>query len=359
MIAHIDMDAFFASVELIDRPDLRGLPVVIGPTDPDFRGVVMTATYEARRFGIRSGMPMVSARRLCRELVVLPTSRDKYRARSEEVMAILAGFSAVIEQAGLDEAYLDLSDSPAPKARARQIRHEVRRATGLTCSIGLAPNRLIAKIASDLNKPDGICALPRSRFLEVVGGKPARTIPGVGPKTEERLRAAGIETVADLAGAPEDRLKVVMGPNQAVGLLRRANGHGSSAVVAERERKSESRERTFHADEERPEVMREVIADLGRAVADHLREQDLPGRTVTLKIRLAPFRTFTRSRTLSGSTFEATSIVEAAIALFEAFERDGPVRLLGVGVSNLDHPEKGDPLPAGEDPGGPQQLALV
>ncbi len=360
-IAHVDMDAFYVSVELLRRPELRGKPVIVGPLDPSFRGVVMTASYEARRFGVHSALPMSIARRRCPQAVVIPRDMDSYRAASAEVMAVIHGFSDVVEVLGLDEAYVDLTDCPAPKTRARQLKREVLARTGLTCSIGLGPNRLIAKIASDLDKPDGLCVVPRKRFLELVGEKPARILPGIGPRTEERLQRAGIRTVSQLAAAEPASLAAALGPNHAEGLRRRASGHASAAVAVERERKSESRERTFHVDEEDPARMRSEIGEMARAVAEHLAEQGITGRTVTLKIRLAPFRTFTRSRTLPEATADPARVSAAALELFEAFERDAAVRLLGVGVSNLLRDDE-DPAPAPRsEPAaetGPEQLAL-
>ncbi|MFN8151865.1 MAG: DNA polymerase IV [Solirubrobacterales bacterium] len=341
-IAHVDMDAFYCSVELLRRPELRGKPVIVGPLDPNFRGVVMTASYEARRFGVHSALPMAVARRRCPQAVVIPRDMESYKAASHQVMEVIAGFSDTVEVVGLDEAYVDLTDSPAPKTRARQLKREVLARTGLTCSIGVGPNRLIAKIASDLDKPDGLCVMPRERFLELVGERPARLLPGVGPRTEERLRGAGIETVAQLAAADEDRLAAAVGRNHAPGLRRRAAGYGSAQVAVERERKSESRERTFMVDESDPAVMADAVGRMAREVAEHLGQQGISGRTVTLKIRLAPFRTFTRSRTLTEPTADPAAVAAAALALLEAFERDAPVRLLGVGVSNL--------VRAGEDP---------
>jgi DNA polymerase IV len=362
-VAHIDMDAFYVSVELLRRPELRGTPVIVGPLDPNSRGVVMTASYEARKFGVHSALPIVTARRRCPQATIIPRDMAAYREASDKVMATLHQFSDLVEIVGMDEAYVDLSESPAPKTRARQLKREVLSETGLTCSIGLGPNRLIAKIASDLDKPDGLCVLPRERFLEVIGDREARIIPGVGPKTAERLSRAGIRTVAELAAADEERLSGLLGPNHAGGLRRRAAGFGSAEVAVERVRKSESRERTFAVDETDPDLMRSELEEMARAVAEHLAEQSIRGRTVTLKIRLAPFRTFTRSRTLPEPTDDPKVVAAAAIELFDAFERDAAVRLLGVGLSNLEHPEKEKgPVPAappeGSDGTGPEQLLL-
>lgn len=339
-IAHVDMDAFFVSCELLRRPDLRGKPVVVGPSGN--RGVVAAASYEARRFDVHSALPISIARRRCPGLITLPGDRDLYRRGSRAVMGVLEQFSDKVEVLGLDEAFVDLSGSPAPKARARQIRQGILERTRLTCSIGIGPNRIVAKIASDLEKPDGICVLSREHFLEVIGDRPARIIPGVGPKTSQRLAAAGITTVAELAAGSEAALEGRLGPSHGGGLRRRALGYGGTEVALERVRKSESRERTFGVDETDEGVMRKTIERMASAVADHLREQAITGRTVTLKIRLAPFRTFTRARTLGEQTNDSATIVATALAVFDDFERDAAVRLLGVGVSNLVHPD-GEP----------------
>ncbi len=345
-IAHVDMDAFFVSCELLRRPHLRGLPVAVGPRSD--RGVVTAASYEARRFGVHSALPISVARRRCPQLIVVPPDRDLYRRGSRAVMGVLGEFSDTVEVLGLDEAYIDLSDSPAPKTRARQLKWRIRERTRLACSIGLGPNRLIAKIASDLDKPDGLCVLPRERFLAVCGERPARIIPGVGPKTEERLAAAGIRTVAELAKADPELLERTLGPSHGASLARRAHGYGSAAVALDRVRKSESRERTFETDQTDEALMRETITVMARSVTENLAGKGISGRTVNLKIRLSPFRTFTRARSLSEHTDEPERVIAAALELFEEFERDAPVRLLGVGVSNLRHPDVPPPDEDGE-----------
>jgi DNA polymerase-4 len=361
-IAHVDMDAFFVSCELLRRPGLRGEPVAVGPSGN--RGVVTAASYEARPYGVHSALPISVARRRCPQLIVLPVDRSLYGRGSRAVMSVLREFSEKVEVLGLDEAYVDLSGSPAPKARARELKLRIGERTRLGCSIGIGPNRLIAKIASDLDKPDGLCVLPRERFLEVVGYRSARIIPGVGPKTEERLERSGISTVSDLATADPELLEAALGPRTGAGLRRRAQGYGGSEIALGRTRKSESRERTFSVDETNVVTMLESVEGMARSVADHLGEQGIQGRTVTLKIRLAPFRTFTRSRTLPDATDDPALVAATARALFEDFERDAPVRLLGVGVSGLLHPpdEEGpDPSPAADaDPegAGPVQLPL-
>ena len=195
------MDAFFVSVELLRRPELRGKPVVVATgTDAAARGVVMAASYEARRYGVHSALPLAIAHRRCPQATLIPRDFALYQRASRKVMDVLGRFSDLVEVAGLDEAYLDLSECPAPKARARQLKHEMRAETRLVCSVGLAPNKLLAKIASDLEKPDGLCVLEPDGLLDAVGERPATLIPGVGPRTAERLAQLGVRTVADAGG---------------------------------------------------------------------------------------------------------------------------------------------------------------
>jgi DNA polymerase-4 len=350
-IAHVDMDAFFASVELLRRPELRGKPVVVA--NDRSRAVVAAASYTARRYGVRSAMPLVTAKRLCPELVTVPGDMDHYREVSAQVMEILGHYSDRVEVAGLDEAYLDLSPSPAPRTRARALKNEVKQRTGLTCSIGLAPNKLIAKIASDLDKPDGFCQLSQEEFLPRIGDRPARLIPGVGPKTAERLSAAGIETVFELATASDELLARALGPNGPA-LALRAQGRDDRDIEVERERKSESREVTFPSDVTSRDELERVLERLAGRVANSLAGKAIAGRTITLKLRLAPFRTFTRSRTLPRPTNEAAAIAGTAKELLRAFDPADPVRLIGVGVSSL-APVGAD---AKEPPGGPVQARL-
>lgn len=347
-IAHVDMDAFFASVELLRRPELRGKPMVIAYDRS--RAVVAAASYPARRYGIHSAMPLVSARRLCRDLIVIPGDMKLYREVSAQVMSILAGYSDRIEPAGLDEAYLDLSDSPTPKARARALKNEIRNETGLACSVGLAPNKLIAKIASDLDKPDGFCFLRQEDFLATVGARPARLIPGVGPKTAERLSRIGIETVSQLAGADPEALIAALGPNGPA-LAERAQGRDRGRVEPDRKRKSESREVTFNSDVTDSGELERALHRLAGEVAGGLATKGLAGRTVTLKLRLAPFRTFTRSRTLLNPTNRPEIVARVGCELLHAFAPAAPVRLIGIGLSSLS--------PVGDDGSAPgEQVAL-
>jgi DNA polymerase-4 len=333
VIAHVDMDAFYVSIELLRHPELRGRPVVVAYDGP--RGVVTTASYEARKYGVHSALPMVTARRRCPQLTVLPVDMQLYRRGSKKVMETLREFSDEVEVVGLDEAYVGLSSSPVPQSRAQEIKRRIREATHLVCSIGLAPNKLMAKIASDLDKPDGFFVLDRDNWLPVVGGKPAKLLPGVGARTSERLTELGIETVAELAAADPRLLEGVFGPKHGRGLRQRANGMGSERLTMERVRKSESRETTFPADVTDRDRLAETVDRLARSVCRSLASHGHRGRTVTLKIRLRPFKTYTRSRTLSEHTCDADLVARTALELLERFDPEAPVRLVGVGVAGL------------------------
>jgi len=333
VIAHVDMDAFYVSIEMLRHPGLRGKPVVVAYDGP--RGVVTTASYEARRYGVHSALPMVTARRRCPDLTVLPVDMQLYRRGSTKVMETLREFSDTVEVVGMDEAYVDLSGSPVPQSRAHEIKRRIRETTHLVCSIGLAPNKLMAKIASDLDKPDGFFILTDENWLDVVGAKPASLIPGVGARTAEKLRRVGITTVAELATADPGLLQRAFGPRNGGGLRARANGVGSERLTLERVRKSESRETTFPHDVTDRDVLVESVERLARSVCKSLGSHDRAGRTVTLKIRLRPFKTYTRSRTLESPTCDPEVVVPTALALLERFDPQVPVRLVGVGVAGL------------------------
>ena len=341
MIAHVDMDAFYVSIELLRHRELRGKPVVVAYDGP--RGVVTTASYEARKYGVHSALPMVTARRRCPDLIVLPVDMQLYRRGSSKVMETLREFSDQVEVVGLDEAYVDLSSSPVPRSRANEIKRKIREATRLNCSIGLAPNKLMAKIASDLDKPDGFFVLDHDNWLSVVGEKPASLIPGIGSRTYEKLRAIGIETVGQLAEADPQLLAGQFGPNQGQGLRQRANGVGSTDLNREVKRRSESRETTFPEDVTDRELLTEKVDQLARSVCKSLASNGRRGRTVTLKIRLRPFKTYTRSRTLEKHTSDEELVARTAQELLERFDPQAPVRLVGVGVAGLTSQEARQP----------------
>jgi DNA polymerase-4 len=333
VIAHVDMDAFYVSIEMLRHPELRGKPVVVAYDGP--RGVVTTASYAARKYGVHSALPMVTARRRCPELTVLPVDMQLYKRGSVKVMETLREFSDEVEVVGMDEAYVDLSGSPVPQSRAHEIKRRIKEVTHLVCSIGLAPNKLMAKIASDLDKPDGFFVLDHDNWLETVGDKPASLLPGVGPKTFERLRASGVETVAQLAEADEQTLRHGFGPNHGGGLRARANGIGSTRLNEDTVRKSESRETTFPEDVTDREFLHETVERLARSVCDSLAQNKRRGRTVTLKIRLQPFKTYTRSRTLPAHTCDPEQVIATARGLLDRFDPQRPVRLVGVGLAGL------------------------
>jgi DNA polymerase IV len=331
------MDAFFVAVELRRRPELRGRPVVVATgTDPGARGVVMAASYEARKFGVHSALPLATAHRRCPEMVLIPRDMEHYREVSGRVMAVMREEVERVEVVGLDEAYLDLGGSPFPKSDCRRLKHRIREETGLVCSIGLAPNKLLAKIASDLDKPDGFYVLTPEKMLDAVGDRPASLIPGVGPKTAERLRAAGVRTVHDLALAGPELLSRTVGPRLGAELRARANGIDDRTVETEREPKSESAETTFAQDVSDPELVYETLERLAARVCEGLGRSGYRGRTVTVKVRLRPFRTFTRSQTLETPTRDAVVVAPLARELFGRVELDAPVRLVGVGLSGLE-----------------------
>ena len=349
MIAHVDMDAFYVSIEMLRHPELRGKPVVVAYDGP--RGVVTTASYMARKYGVHSALPMVTARRRCPDLTVLPVDMQLYKRGSVKVMETLREFSDEVEVVGLDEAYVDLSGSPVPQSRAHEIKRRIREATYLVCSIGLAPNKLLAKIASDLDKPDGFAVLDHDNWLERVGEKPASLLPGVGPKTFERLRAIGVETVAQLAQTDELTLGRAFGPNHGGGLRARANGIGSTRLNDDRVRKSESRETTFPEDVTDRRFLHETVERLARSVCESLAQNKRRGRTVTLKIRLQPFKTYTRSCTLPSHTCDPDQVVATARELLDVFDPQRPVRLVGVGLAGLAEDEAPQHQP-GPEPSG-------
>lgn len=357
VIAHVDMDAFYVSIELLRRPELRGKPIVVAHDGP--RGVVTTASYEARRFGVHSALPMVTARRRCPDLTVVPVDMQLYRRGSAKVMQTLREFSDRVEVVGLDEAYVDLSSSPVPQSRAREIKRRVREETKLVCSIGLAPNKLMAKIASDLDKPDGFFVLDEENWLEVVGAKPVLLLPGVGPRTHERLQRIGIETVAQLATADGELLARAFGPNHGAGLRERANGAGSASLETERKRKSESRETTFpHDVSDRSELVA-TLERLAHSLCEGLAAEGNRGRTITMKIRLRPFKTYTRSRTIEAPTRDPHAVVAVANELLERFDPSDPVRLIGVGVAGLERDDPGRAAPADEGDPASEPLTLL
>ena len=347
-IAHLDLDAFYANVELQRRPELRGLPVIVAGSGP--RSVVTTASYEARRFGIGSAMPASQARRLCPAAVVIPPDFEAYRATSRAVMEILREHVELVEQLGLDEAYLDLTGLVAPKAAMRRLVTAIRSRTGMSASIGIGPNKLVAKVASDAEKPAGFVVLTREQACARFAKSPPSLVPGIGPRTAERLTALGITTLSALAATDDAVLADAFGARQGPWLRRRARFEGSADVEPVREAVSESRETTFDYDITDPARLETILADLTTRLCDGLRHHDRRGRTIRIKVRLADFTTVTRARTIPAPTDEAAVIGEVALELLREYAPPGPVRLLGVGVTGF----SGDDAAAASD----DQLAL-
>lgn len=337
-IVHVDMDAFYASVEQRDAPQLRGRPVVVGGS-PTGRGVVAAASYEARRFGIRSAMPAARAQRLCPDVVFVPPDFAKYKAVSAQVFAIFRSVTPLVEPLSLDEAYLDVTDNllqiPSATHVAAHVREQIWRQVGLTASAGVAPVKFVAKIASDLDKPNGLVVVPPHRVLEVIRPLPVTKLWGVGPATATRLDALGVRTIQDLADLGQDKLIDALGKQGHV-LWRMSHGEDPRPVRPSRERKSSSAERTFAQDVLDMDLLEAVLHDHAERVCAALERAGSRGRTVTLKIRYADFETRTRSSTLSEAT-RAPGVVHAvAVQLLgrtDAGQR--PVRLIGLGLSGL------------------------
>jgi DNA polymerase-4 len=334
-IAHLDIDAFYASVELLRRPELRGLPVIVSGSGP--RAVVTTASYEARRFGIGSAMPTSRARRLCPEAILVPPDFTAYREASRAVMARVRAQVERVEVVGLDEAYLDLEGLVAPRAAMRRLVSEIRADTGLDCSVGIGPNRLVAKVASDADKPRGFVCLTREQACERFGSRPPGLVPGIGPKTAERLERMGIGTLAALAAAPLEALVAEFGANHGPDLRRRARFEGSAAITPVRVAVSESRETTFDVDIADPVRLEEILVDLAGQLCERLAAQERRGRTIAIKVRLDDFETVTRARTIAAPTNDPGTVAGVAVSLLREYAPARPVRLLGVRVASFDH----------------------
>lgn len=330
-IAHLDMDAFYVSVELGRRPDLRGRPVVVSGSGP--RAVVTTASYEARKFGVGSAMPASRARRLCPQAVFLAPDFDSYRAVSRTVMELLRAHVEKVEVVGLDEAYLDLDGLVAPKAAMRRLITTIRAETGLTASVGIGPNKLVAKVASDAEKPAGFVMLTREQACARFADASPGLVPGIGPKTVERLHAMGIDTLAALAATEEESLRARFGPNHGRDLLARAMFHGASALTLSREAVSESRETTFDTDLHDRAEQEAVLGRLSGQLCERLKR---PGRTVAIKVRLDDWTTVTRSRTLEKATADGAVVAEVAVDLLRIYAPARAVRLLGVRLAGFD-----------------------
>jgi DNA polymerase IV len=332
--AHIDMDAFYVSVELQHRPELAGKPVVVAGSSP--RAVVTTASYEARRFGIFSATPAERARRLCPQAVFIPPDFDAYRSRSRDVMSVLRAHVERVEVVGLDEAYLDLSGFERPRAAARRIKAAIIEQTGLGCSIGIGPSKLVAKVASDADKPDGFVELSAKEARERFAGSPPGLLPGIGPKTATRLERQGITTLGQLAGASEELLADWFGSRLGPYLRRLARFQDERPIETQHTAKSESRETTFDRDLRGVAELEPELRRLTEQLCSTLAKHDRRGRTIGIKVRYDDFSIVTRARSLSAAVNDFATVWEVAMDLLRRLEPPRPVRLIGVRVAGLD-----------------------
>ncbi|MCJ7425814.1 MAG: DNA polymerase IV [Dehalococcoidales bacterium] len=338
-IMHIDLDAFFVSVEQVADPSLKGKPVVVGGR-PQGRGVVAAASYEARAFGLRSGMPLVTASRLCPQAIFIQGSFPKYRDASEKFMAILADFSPYLEPMGLDEAYLDATGFESLhgsiKQMALKIKQRVKKELGLNASIGIASGKVIAKVASEMSKPDGLLEVAAGKERAFLAPLPIARLPGIGQKTEPKLKSLGIDTIGKLSAMPPKALKSHFGASGEV-LQRFASGIDDREVEPPAAAKSTSRETTFSQDTKDPAMLESTLRYLGERVGADLRQKGKRARCVTLKLRYGDFTTITRRRTLSQSTDSDQAIFETGQGLLKRAltGEKRAVRLIGIGVSEL------------------------
>ncbi len=330
-VLHVDLDQFIAAVEVLRHPELRGRPVVVGGDgDPAKRGVVSTASYEARAFGVHSGLALRTAYRRCPQAVFLPVDRAAYEAASAEVMATLAASGAVVEVAGWDEAFLAV-DTSDPEACARDIQRKVQAATGLACTIGIGENKLQAKLAAGFGKPAGVFRLTHGNWLAVMGDRPTDALWGIGTKTAQRLAGLGISTVAELAATDPRALAGQLGPVTGPWLVQTARGLGTARVEpAPYVPRSHGREVTFQQDLTDWEQVREQVARLARQVAAEIAGQQRLAARIEVKVRYVPFFTRIHGRKLPAATGDADAIEQAALAVLGQFTGRRPVRLVGV-----------------------------
>jgi DNA polymerase IV len=334
----MDMDAFFAAVEEKRHPELKGKPIVIGGSgDPTKRGVVSTASYEARKYGIHSALPLRTAYNLCPKAVFLPVDYDEYSRVSRIIKHALKEISPIMEDVGIDEAFLDISEIDKPSEEiAQAIKKRIMEETGLTCSIGIASNKLLAKIASDMQKPDGLTIITGRDIEERIWPLPVRKLWGVGPKTEASLKNIGINTIGDLALIPIDSLVENYGESYGHYLYEASRGIDESSLVTHWEPKSVSRETTFQTDTNNWQTIAKTIAALAEEVVDDIKQKGYKGRTVTLKVRFSDFKTYTRSKTLDESTDSIDDIRRAAFDCLKRVELKMKVRLIGIRITHFD-----------------------
>ena len=337
IILHADMDAFFAAVEQLDRPELRGKALLIGGTGP--RGVVSTASYEARPYGVGSAMPMARARRRCPHAIVLPPRFERYRAVSRVVMRTLGAFSPLVEPLSVDEAFVDMTGcealSGAPRAMGESVRRAVFEATGLTVSVGVSTTKYVAKVASDRGKPDGLTVVSPDEVIRFLHPLPIDRLWGVGPRTRERLEARGVATIGEVAATPLDALERWLGASLGAHVHALAHGRDARAVVPEREARSIGSENTLDTDVVGEAAIRPWLHRAADTVARRMRDEGLAARGVRVKLRTSDFRLHTRQTVLARATRATRAIVEAAEALLREFDLGAPVRLVGVAAFEL------------------------
>jgi DNA polymerase IV len=347
VVAIVDMDAFYASVELRRQPELRGKPVVVCGSGP--RAVVTTASYEARKLaGIHSAMPAAVARRRLPNAVYLPPDFPAYREASAQVMEVLRGNVETVEVVGLDEAYLDLTGIFSPKATMRRVATEIRQRTGLTCSVGISESRMLAKIVSELGKPAGMVVLSREQALERFAAESPGLVPGIGPKTVTRLERMGVRTLAELRQCERAELEEAFGPRSGAWLHARGRLWDETPVTVSRETKSQSVETTFDVDvRDRAEIERH-ISEQAHELCRRLRKRELEGRTIGIKVRLDDWTNVTRSHTVEAPTNDPAVVEPVALELLRAYDPQRPVRLLGVRVASFER--EAEPEPAEPEP---------
>ncbi len=352
-ILHIDMDAFFAAVEQLDNPELKGRCVVVGGESG--RGVVAAASYEARRFGIHSAMPVFMARQKCPQLIVVPPRRARYSELSRRMFSILENYSPLVEPVSIDEAFVDVGGCcrlhGAPREIAAAIKADIKNSLQLTCSVGIAPNKFLAKIASDMHKPDGLTEVPCEQVADFIARLPVEKVPGVGPHAAAILLSLGIRQLGQAAHYPRELLVRKLG-RFGHRLIELAHGRDRSTVTPHMPAKSMSSETTLLHDTRDREVLAAHLLDQAQSVARQLRRHRVLARTITLKIKTADFKLYTRSRTLEEPVQDSEGIYRTGLALLEGFALKLPVRLIGLGGSGLcpgDKPRQAALFPESED----------
>ena len=344
VIAHLDCDSFYASVELLRRPELRGKPVVVAGSGP--RAVVTTASYEARRYGVHSAMPAARARRLCPDAIFIPPDFQAYRDKSREVWRIVdERLGCPMQRVSLDEAYADISSIEKPLRALRELVADVRERTGITISVGVGPSRLVAKTASDAEKPQGFVVLSREQACERFAGEPTRLLQGIGPRTQERLAQSGMRTIADLQAADESTLVECFGERMGRWLKALAFFHDASPVESNVAAKSSSSETTFDEDVDDIAVLEETVRRMAADLAEGMQRKDTRARTIGIKIRLDDFTNATRARTIDAFTNEVEEITAIALDLLRAYAPARPVRLIGVRVASFEDEARPPPAP--------------